>query len=60
MIKPGVELTPFISDISDFLNKQSADKSFRVSFKYNPLDLQDKEILYLCSFFGKPITSRVD
>ena len=66
MLKPGVDLDPFLIVIDDFYGhtvtttKQSASKSIRVSFRNVPLDVPDEEILHLCSFYGKPVTNCVE
>ena len=66
MLKPGLDLEPFITIIDDFYghtvttSKQSASKSVRVSFRNVPLDVPDEEILHLCSYYGKPDTNSVE
>ena len=66
MLKPGIDLKPFNTVIPDFFghtvttNKQSSSKSLRVSFRNVPLDVPDEEIFYLCSFYGKSVTNKVE
>ena len=53
MLRPGVDLDPFITVIEDIYghtvttSKQAASKSIRVSFRNVPLDVPDEEILHL-------------
>ena len=55
MLKPGVDLTPFITVINDFhghtvtTSKQSSSVT-RVSFKNVPLNVPDEEIIHLCMY----------
>lgn len=66
MLKPGVDLTPFITTVEDFYghtvttSKQSASNTIRVSFRNVNLNVPDEEILHLCNFYGKPTTNCVE
>ena len=66
MLKPGVDLNPFICVIQDFYGhtvtttRQSSSGIIRISFRNVNLNVPDEEILHLCSFFGKPVSNCVE
>ena len=65
MLKPGVDLTPYIKVIQDFYGhtvttKRQSSSIVRVSFRNVPLNVPDEEIIHLCNFFGKPIDNRIE
>ena len=65
ILKPTVDLTPYIMEIDDFyghsvVTKRQSSKVTRVSFRNVPLNVPDEEIIHLCSFYGKPTNNSVE
>ena len=65
ILRPGVDLTPFIQKHDNFYDhsvttKKQSTNSVKVSFRNVPLNVPDEEILHLCSFYGKKINNKVE
>ena len=65
ILKPTVDLSPYIMEIDDFyghsvISKRQSSKVTRVSFRNVPLNVPDEEIVHLCSFYGKPVNNSVE
>ena len=64
MLKPGVDLNPFVKTISDFYGhtittRKQSSNVLRVSFRNVPLNVPDEEIINLCTYYGKPVDNIV-
>ena len=65
MLKPGVDLSPYIKVIDDYYGhtvttRKQSSNVVRVSFKNVPLNVSDEEIIHLCTFYGTPINNLVE
>lgn len=65
VLKPNIDLTPYIVEIEDFyghkvITKPQSSKITRVSFRNVPSNVPDEEIIHLCTFYGKPHNNKVE